>query len=128
MEWYSMAWKRYADFSGRSARMEFWVFALYNFIFCVLLYSCGSTLMGNGVTAYFFLGLTGIYGLAVLVPSLACAVRRLHDTGKSGWWLLIGLIPVAGFALIVLLALDSEPGENIYGPNPKLAVGAAAIG
>ena len=66
--------------------------------------------------------LSGIYGLAVLIPGLAVAVRRLHDTGRSGWWLLIGLVPLIGaIVLIVFMATDGEPGDNAYGPNPKFA-------
>jgi uncharacterized membrane protein YhaH (DUF805 family) len=66
--------------------------------------------------------LGGIYGLAVLIPGLAVAVRRLHDTGRSGWWLLIGLVPLIGaIVLIVFMATDGEPGDNAYGPNPKFA-------
>ena len=66
-----------------------------------------------------FLG--AVYALAVLIPGLAVAVRRLHDTGKSGWWLLIGLVPLIGaIVLIVFMATEGEPGNNAYGPNPKL--------
>ena len=68
--------------------------------------------------------LTTLYSLAILIPSIAVVVRRLHDTGRSGWWLLIGLIPVLGsIVLIVFFVLDSEPGENAYGANPKALTG-----
>ena len=68
--------------------------------------------------------LTTLYSLAILIPSIAVGVRRLHDTGRSGWWLLIGLIPVLGsIVLIVFFVLDSEPGENAYGANPKALTG-----
>ena len=64
--------------------------------------------------------MSGIYYLAVLIPSLAVGVRRLHDTDRSGWWLLLSLIPVIGWiVLIIFFVLDSTPGENQYGPNPK---------
>jgi uncharacterized membrane protein YhaH (DUF805 family) len=68
------------------------------------------------------LGLLGVlYSLAIMVPAIAVAVRRLHDTGRSGWWILIGLVPFVGFiALIVLLAQDSNPGENQFGKSPKM--------
>jgi uncharacterized membrane protein YhaH (DUF805 family) len=78
------------------------------------------------IQAYYWLGvvkaaLSGIYSLAVLIPSLAVGVRRLHDTGKSGWWLLLALIPVVGvIVLLVFMCQDSNPGQNQYGPNPKL--------
>jgi uncharacterized membrane protein YhaH (DUF805 family) len=67
------------------------------------------------------IGLYVLYALATFIPSLACAVRRLHDTNKSGWWILISLVPIlGGIWVIVLLAIDSDPGVNQYGPNPKL--------
>jgi uncharacterized membrane protein YhaH (DUF805 family) len=67
--------------------------------------------------------LQGIYSLAVLIPSLAVTVRRLHDTGRTGWWILIGLIPViGGIVLLIFMVLDSEPGANQYGPNPKVGL------
>lgn len=65
--------------------------------------------------------LTTLYSLAVLLPSLSVAVRRLHDTGRSGWWLFIALIPIIGaIILLVFMCLDSQPGDNKYGPNPKM--------
>jgi uncharacterized membrane protein YhaH (DUF805 family) len=131
MEWYLLVLKRYAEFSGRSRRKEYWMFTLYNTVILVVLELAGFlTLERSGISIVFF-GLVLLYGLGVMVPSLAAAVRRLHDTGKSGWFLLICLIPIVSLALIVLLCLDSTPGDNQYGPNPKGvgAVGqAAAIG
>jgi len=125
MEWYLLVLKRYAEFSGRSRRKEYWMFTLYNTVIYLVLYIAGLvTLMRSSLSMVFF-GLVFLYALAVLVPSLAAAVRRLHDTGKSGWFILIGFIPVAGIALIVLLCLDSTPGDNQYGPNPK---GVGAVG
>ena len=62
-----------------------------------------------------------IYALAVLVPSIAVAIRRLHDTGRSGWWVLLGLVPVLSIILLIFLVLDSQPNDNEYGPNPKAA-------
>jgi uncharacterized membrane protein YhaH (DUF805 family) len=125
MEWYLLVLKRYAEFSGRSRRKEYWMFTLYNTVIYLVLYIAGLvTLMRSDIYMVFF-GLVFLYALAVLVPSLAVAVRRLHDTGKSGWFILIGFIPVVGIALIVLLCLDSAPGDNEYGPNPK---GVGAVG
>jgi uncharacterized membrane protein YhaH (DUF805 family) len=72
--------------------------------------------------------LESLYGLAVLIPSIAVSVRRLHDTDRSGWWVLIGLIPLIGtIVLFVFMVQDSQPGENQYGPNPKTAKGTAPI-
>jgi uncharacterized membrane protein YhaH (DUF805 family) len=78
--------------------------------------------------AIIFSGISFIYFLAAFIPGLAVTVRRLHDSGKSAWWLLIALVPIIGLAIIVLLALDSEPAANQYGPNPKLGLQAASIG
>jgi uncharacterized membrane protein YhaH (DUF805 family) len=119
MEWYLLVLKRYAEFNGRSRRKEYWMYTLFNSVIILVLEIAGFlTLERTGISIVFF-GLVLLYALAVLVPSLAVAVRRLHDTGKSGWLLLIGLIPIVSLALIVLLCLDSTPGDNLYGPNPK---------
>jgi uncharacterized membrane protein YhaH (DUF805 family) len=113
VNWYLAVLKNYAGFSGRARRTEYWMFFLINFIIIVAL-----ELIGMAVKVITILA--GIYGLAVLIPSLAVGVRRLHDTGRSGWWLLIGIIPVIGtIILIVFLATDGQPGDNQYGPNPK---------
>jgi uncharacterized membrane protein YhaH (DUF805 family) len=115
MNWYLQALKNYAVFSGRSRRTEYWMFVLFNLIFSIVLGFIDGMIGTAGV-----LGL--IYSLAILIPALAVSVRRLHDTNRSGWWLLIGLIPVVGaIVLIVFFVMDSDPGDNEYGANPKLA-------
>jgi Predicted membrane protein len=111
MKWYLGVLKKYAVFSGRARRKEHWYFLLFNFIVQLLLmvidYSIGTFLVA-------------IYCLAVAIPCIAVTVRRLHDTGRSGWWLLISLVPViGGIALLIFSLQDSKPGENQYGPNPK---------
>jgi uncharacterized membrane protein YhaH (DUF805 family) len=112
MNWYLGVLKKYADFSGRARRKEFWMFALINFIIAIVL-SVVDSMIGMPV-----LGL--IYSLGVLLPGLAVGARRLHDIGKSGWWLLIGLVPFIGIiVLIIFFVMDSNPGDNQYGPNPK---------
>lgn len=124
MHWYIDVLKKYAVFTGRARRMEYWMFVLFNVIISIVLnvvdVAAGLTLeSGQGI-------LSTIYSLAVLLPGLAVGARRLHDTGRSGWWLLIGLIPCIGaIVLLVFFVQDSEPGTNQYGPNPK-GVGAAA--
>jgi uncharacterized membrane protein YhaH (DUF805 family) len=119
VNWYMAVLKNYAGFSGRARRTEYWMFALFSFIITAVL-----DLIGMVAKLGAYLGL--IYGLLVLIPSLAVGVRRLHDTGRSGWWLLIALIPFIGaIILIVFMVLDSEPGDNKYGPNPKQAVPVA---
>lgn len=111
--------KKYACFSGRARRQEFWLFFLFNLIASIIINVIGGVLAGaTGVDAFAFLG--AIYSLAVLIPGFAVFCRRMHDTGRSGWWWLIGFIPFVGFiVLLVFCCLDSQPGENQYGPNPK---------
>jgi uncharacterized membrane protein YhaH (DUF805 family) len=113
MNWYLDVLKKYAVFTGRARRKEYWMFALFNVIIAIALGIIEGIVGGPGV-------LGGLYGLAVLIPSIAVGVRRLHDTGRSGWWILIGLVPVIGFiVLIVFFTTDGQPGTNQYGPNPK---------
>jgi uncharacterized membrane protein YhaH (DUF805 family) len=125
MRWYIEVWKRYAEFHGRAPRKEFWYFILFN-----TLISLGAGLIDMLLKTeirHAGIGLlSGLYDLAVVVPGLAGAVRRLHDTGKSGWYFLIGFIPLVGtIMLIVFLCRPSVPGENQYGPNPKQAEATA---
>ena len=119
MNWYLMVLKKYAQFSGRSRRKELWMFALFNMLICFVLEILGIILRENAL-GKIILGLLFIYALATLIPGLAVAIRRLHDTGKSGWWLLICIVPFVGpIILLVFYVLDSQPGANQYGPNPK---------
>ena len=121
MNWYIAAIKKYAVFSGRARRKEYWYFVLIN-----ILISIGLSLIDgifgtvNAETGYGLMG--SIYSLAILIPSLAVLVRRLHDTSRSAWWVLIGLIPVIGWIVLLVFAVqDSYPGQNQYGANPKQA-------
>ena len=119
MNWYLKVLKQYADFRGRARRKEYWMFALFNFIFLIVAMILDNVL---GLTAgelpygvFYFL-----YAFAVLIPGLAVAVRRLHDVGKSGWMILIALIPIIGAIwLLVLMVTDSQQGTNKWGQNPK---------
>lgn len=114
MDWYLAVLKKYADFSGRARRKEYWMFALINFLITLVI-----GVLASMASAFTVLG--WIYALAVLIPGIAVTVRRLHDTGRSAWMLLIALIPLVGaIVLIVFLCQDSAPGNNEYGPNPKL--------
>lgn len=119
MNWFLTALKKYATFSGRAQRAEYWYFFLfYILIFIGLSIIDGITGSFSGETGMGFLG--GLMSLALLVPSIAVGVRRLHDTGRSGWWLLIAFIPLIGaIVLVVFTVQDSEAGTNAYGPNPK---------
>jgi uncharacterized membrane protein YhaH (DUF805 family) len=121
MSWYLKVLKQYADFRGRARRREFWWFALIHLLLICLLVIVELTLgLGDPVRR---LGLlSGLYVVGAAVPGLAVTVRRLHDWGRTGWWVLIAVIPVLGvIALLVLMLIDSQPGDNEYGPNPKLA-------
>lgn len=120
MNWYLEVLKKYAVFNGRARRKEYWMFFLFNIIIA----------LGLGLIE----GIAGIapesdqsilatlYMLAVLLPGLAVKTRRLHDTSRSGWWLLIAFVPIIGaIVLLVFMVQDSQPGENRYSPNPMLA-------
>ncbi len=129
MEWYLKVIRNYAGFSGRARRKEYWMFALFNLIIIFGLNFLAGIVMGasedGGMMATSFLG--GLYGLAVFLPSLAVIVRRLHDTGKSGWYYLWIFVPLIGLILVfIALVKDSDPGENKYGPNPKME-GVSAV-
>lgn len=120
MNWYVKVIKNYANFEGRARRQEYWMFVLFNMLFAfaaiILDNVFGITFSEQINYGPFY----AIYSLAVFIPGLAVGIRRLHDIGKSGWYILLGLIPCIGSIwLIVLLATDSQPGENEYGPNPK---------
>lgn len=118
MNWYLAVLKKYAVFSGRATRSEYWYFALFNIIVSVVL-ALVDSLIGTGGSESLGI-LSGLYSLAVLLPSLGVAIRRLHDTDRTGWWLLIGLVPLIGIiVLLVFFIQDSQPGDNKYGPNPK---------
>jgi len=103
---------KYADFNGRARRKEYWMFVLvYLILACIL----------GLIEGFFGISfLSFILMLLLIVPSIAVGVRRLHDVGKSGWWLLIGLIPIiGGLYLLYLMIKDGQPGTNQWGFNPK---------
>ncbi len=119
MSWYLEVLKKYAVFNGRARRKEYWFFFLFSIIITIVLsiidVAAGSFDAKTGLGLF-----SGIYTLAVLIPSLAVSVRRLHDTDRSGWWLLISLIPIiGGLVILVFVVLDSDTAENRYGANPK---------
>ena len=119
MEWFLKALRQYSDFEGRARRKEYWMYTLFYLIFAlgaiVLDFILGSASDDFGYGLFYVL-----YVLAMLIPTLAVSVRRLHDVGKSGWMVLVGLIPIIGTIwLLVLFVSDSDPGVNQYGANPK---------
>ncbi len=113
MDGYLQTLKKYADFSGRARRTEYWMFFLFNFIIGIVLSVVDYVLGTAGIIGM-------IFALAILIPAIAVGVRRLHDTDRSGWWMLIAFLPIVGvIALIVFLVLDSSPGPNRFGPKPE---------
>tara|TARA_R110000796_G_scaffold251533_2_gene383226 strand:+ start:29431 stop:29817 length:387 start_codon:yes stop_codon:yes gene_type:complete len=128
MDWYLEVLRKYATFTGRARRKEYWFFTLFNLLIMLVLsiidgmIGLYSTEAGLGI-------LSGIYTLALLIPSLAVTVRRLHDIGRTGWWLLIAFIPLIGaLILLIFTVLDSKPGSNQYGPDPKGMDGETLVG
>ena len=114
MSWYIAALKKYAIFNGRSRRLEYWMFMLISGLIVAGL-SVAGTSMGNYPPL-----LSALYALAVLIPAIAVTVRRLHDTDRSGWWLLISLVPFIGqLILLVFLLIGGKRDRNQYGPDPK---------
>lgn len=120
MSWYFEALKKYAAFSGRAQRKEFWYFNLFTFLIGLAIAIVSLLIFGKDHPQ---VGLPNqIYGLVMLIPALAVSVRRLHDTDRSGWWALIPIIPLIGFIVwLVFMVKDSNGYENRYGPSPKLA-------
>ncbi len=121
MNGFLTALKKYAVFSGRARRSEYWYFVLFYFLFAI-----GLALI-DGITGTFNQAsgmglLSGLLTLGLLIPSIAVSIRRLHDTDRSGWWLLIAFIPLIGaIVLLVFCVQDSSPGDNRFGANPKAA-------
>ncbi|MDW4909821.1 DUF805 domain-containing protein [Streptomyces sp. ADMS] len=112
MNYFVEVLKKYAVFSGRARRKEYWMFVLFASIIYVALLGIGYAIDMVWIGIIFYLG--------ILLPALGVTVRRLHDTGRSGWWVLFGLIPLAGpITLLVFYCLDGDQGENKYGHNPK---------
>ncbi|MCM2589127.1 DUF805 domain-containing protein [Rossellomorea marisflavi] len=122
MSWFLKGLKQYADFSGRARRQEYWMYMLFYSIFGIILYGVtviGMAMQSEGIILL-GMGIYILYTLALLVPTLAITVRRLHDTGRSGFWYFIGFVPlVGGIILLVFSCLDSENGNNQWGSNPK---------
>lgn len=119
MNYFIEAFRKYATFTGRSRRSEYWYFVLFNLMISIGLFMVGAVFeaASSGSRAGMFP--FDAYALGSFVPSLAVGVRRLHDIGKSGWFTLLGFVPIANIVLLVWLAQDGQPGANEYGPNPK---------
>ena len=126
MNWYIAALKKYADFSGRASRSEYWYFVLFYFLISIVLSivdAVTGTLNPNTGVGL----LSGVFALAMIVPSISVNVRRLHDIDRSGWWLLLIFAIVIGWIVLLVFGVqDSQPSDNRFGPNPNAASAAAA--
>lgn len=122
MKYFVKGFENYANFSGRATRTEYWMFYLFYTIFYFLIYGIifvGAS-MENDTVVMAGSALVVLYVLGTLLPMWTVSVRRLHDIGKSGWFILINMIPIAGAIwFLVLMCTDSQPGSNSYGANPK---------
>lgn len=125
MQWFLEALtKKYATFEGRARRKEYWYFVLF-YCLAIVAFAIVDVIVGTydaetGIGVF-----SGLLVLALILPSLAVTVRRLHDTDRSGWWVLVNFIPLIGaLVLIVFTVLDSQPGANRFGPNPKGVIGS----
>ena len=110
MDYFTGALKKYADFTGRARRKEYWMFVLIYMIINIILAVLGMDVIG------------GIVGLALLVPSISIGTRRLHDTGRSGWWQLIYFVPLIGLIVMIIFLTQDSHNANEYGVNPKIDV------
>ena len=130
MDWMLLPYRRYADFSGRSRRKEFWMFTLFNILVYIFLIALFAVMVGfssdrsGGEPSPSVLGTVpliamGIFYLGSLIPSIAVQIRRLHDQNLTGWLILINFVPLGGLVVLVMMFLDGTDGENNYGPDPK---------
>ena len=118
LDWATRPLKKYADFSGRAPRAEYWWFYLLIIVGYVIATILDS-MLGLGQTVGPYGVLMCVFALAILIPSIAAGIRRLHDTDHSGWWLLIGLVPLIGaIVLIVYFVTQGTQGPNRYGEDP----------
>ena len=136
MKWMIMPLVRYADFSGRSRRLEYWMFTLFlcivifGFVFLALAMA-GEPVDGEGPSLFAGVGLiiAILFALGIFIPSLAVQVRRMHDQGRSGWWILLGFIPyLGGLIMLVFMLIPGNKGPNQYGPDPKDPEGSDLVG
>ena len=129
MEWMLMPYRRYADFSGRSRRKEYWMFILFTAIVYAVVFSLmmagGFSFSPDGTPSrgpLFWLGalLLGVFVLGSFIPSIAVQVRRFHDQDKSGWFVLLAFVPyVGGLIVLIFMCIEGTRGPNRFGPDPK---------
>ncbi|MCC3763499.1 DUF805 domain-containing protein [Glycomyces sp. TRM65418] len=128
MSWYLAVLKNYANFSGRARREEYWTYVLFHALAIIMLYAISlatlvlsAGLEGGPAAALAVAGTLPLiaYGLGTVVPTLAVVVRRLHDTGRTGWWYLIAFVPFGGIVLLLFMVWPGDPHGNRHGPSPK---------
>lgn len=128
MEWMLLPLKRYTDFSGRSRRKEYWMYLLGVIIAAILISIVEGVVGLSGMVGGVYGPLTVIFLLAIIIPSIAVQVRRFHDQDKSGWFVLLGLIPfVGGLIVLVFMCLEGTKGPNRFGPDPKGSEAGAEV-
>jgi uncharacterized membrane protein YhaH (DUF805 family) len=118
--------KKYADFNGRARRSEYWLFALFVFVACIVGFTLAGVISASTKSGVLFALVMGAIVLGTLIPHLAVGVRRLHDIGQTGWLMLLSFIPGLGIVLFVLFLLPGNNGPNKYGPDPKAPLGDLA--
>lgn len=109
------AFRQYANFDGRARRSEYWYFALFLFLVSLVISTVCAPIGGPRLVYV----LNTLFTVAIFLPSLALVFRRLHDTGRTGLWFLLAFVPLGALVLLAFCCMDSQPGENEYGPNPK---------
>ena len=120
MEWATLPLKRYAEFTGRSRRKGYWMWVLLANGMCIVASILDGIAGMNGMIAGVYGPITAVVAFGLLVPSIAVSIRRLHDTDRSGWWLLLGLVPIVGAVIVlVFMMLDGTRGANRFGADPK---------
>lgn len=122
MNWYLLALKKYAVFNGRARRKEYWYTALINLIIIFVLDGIKIAIYGSSREGLNPVNIiTMIYFISVFIPLIAVTVRRFHDTGRTGWWLLIGFIPIVGYVVfLIFMILKGDPEKNRYGSSPMV--------
>ncbi len=122
MSWYIGCLKKYADFTGRARRMEYWMFMLFEWLIATVLFVLSIVLSGGaedpGPLGMLMLAILVLFYLGTLLPLLAVTVRRLHDTDKSGWWFLLNFIPLGGLVVLFFMVSPGTPGDNRFGADP----------
>lgn len=113
MEYFIGAIRKYAEFSGRSTRKEYWMYYLIYFLIYIVL------AVIDGIVGVMIF--TSIFSLALMIPSVSITARRLHDTGRSGWWQLILFVPLIGLIVMIIFLVQDSSDSNKYGTNPELA-------